>query len=51
MKLKLISSVDGTEKRTMYSKSDSSIAMIGNDTDKIIERLRFLRIREGLEKI
>ena len=34
---KSISSTDSNEKSTIYSKRDSSIVMISNDIDKIIE--------------
>ena len=36
IKSKFMPSTDSDEKRTMYSKSDSSIVMIGIDTDEII---------------
>ena len=36
MKPKFMSSTDGNEKRTMYSKSDNITVMIGNDTNEII---------------
>ena len=39
IKPKFMSSTDSNEKRTMFSKSDSSIVMIGNDTDEIIQEL------------
>ena len=39
MKPKFMLSTDSNEKRTMYSKSDSSIVMTGNDTNKIIQKL------------
>ena len=39
IKLKFMSSTGSNEKRTMYSKSNNSIAIIGNDTDKIIQKL------------
>ena len=39
MKPKFMSSSNRNEKHTMYSKSDSSTFMIGNDTDKIIQEL------------
>ena len=34
-----MSSADSTEKRMMYSKSDSSIIVIDNDADEIIQEL------------
>ena len=37
MKSKFMSLTDSNKKRTMYSKSDSSIVMIGNGTDEIIQ--------------
>ena len=37
MKPKFMSSTKSNEKCTMYSKSDSSIVMIGNDTDETIQ--------------
>ena len=37
MKPKFMSLTDSNKKRTMYSKSDSSIVMIGNGTDEIIQ--------------
>ena len=36
MKPKFMSSTDSNEKRTMYSKYNSSKFMVGNDTNKII---------------
>ena len=39
IKPKFMSSTDSNEIRMMYSKSDSSIVMIGNDTHKIIQEL------------
>ena len=39
MKPKFMSSTDNSEKRSMYSKSDSSIVMIGNDAVEIIQKL------------
>ena len=36
MKLNIILSADGIEQPTMYPNSDSSIAIIGNDTHEII---------------
>lgn len=36
MKFKWMSSTDGNKKCTMNSKSDSSMVMIGNNTDEII---------------
>ena len=38
MKPKFMSSTDSNEKRMMYSKSDSSIVMVSNDTDEIIQK-------------
>ena len=37
MKPNFISSTDSNEKRMMYSKIDSSIIMMGNDTEEIIQ--------------
>ena len=37
MNPKFMLSTDSNEKRTMYPESDSSIVMIGNDTDEIIQ--------------
>ena len=39
MKPKFMSSTDSSEKCMMYSKSDSSIVMIGNDAVEIIQKL------------
>ena len=39
MKLKFLSSTDINEKRIIYSKSDNSIVMIGNDADTIIQEV------------
>lgn len=36
-----MSSIDSNKKRTMYSKSDSSVVIIGNDTKEIIQELIF----------
>ena len=45
MKPKSMSSSGTKEKRVMYSKSDSSFVMIGNDTQIIQELLNNLCIR------
>ena len=37
MKPNVISSTDSFKKCTMYSKSDSSIVMVGNDMEEIIQ--------------
>ena len=37
MKSNFISSIDGIEKRAMYSKSNSCIIVIGNNTVEIIQ--------------
>ena len=39
LKLKFMSSVDCNEKCARYSKSNSSIVTIDNDTDEIIQKL------------
>ena len=39
MEPKFMSSADSGKKRTLYSKNDSSIITIGNDADKIIQKL------------
>ena len=38
MKLKFLPSTDSNEKRTMYSKIDNRILMIGNDTDELNQK-------------
>ena len=40
MQIKLISSKDSEETRTMYTKSHDIEIMTGNKTDEIIEKLR-----------
>ena len=39
VKPKLLSATDNNEKRSMYYKSNSSINMIGNHTDKTVQEL------------
>ena len=39
MKSKFMSSTESHEKRTMYSKSYRCVVMIGNNTNKIIQKL------------
>ena len=39
MKSNFMSSTDNNEKGVMYSKSDSSIVMIGNHSEEIIQNL------------
>ena len=41
MKPKFLSSTDSNQKRMMYSESDNNIAMIGNDTDAIIQQFSY----------
>ena len=41
MKPKFLSSTDSNQKRMMYSESDNNIAMIGNDTDAIIQQVSY----------
>ena len=54
LKPKLMSPTNSNEKRSIYCKSDSSIAIIGNDTDKIIQKLfdsLFNKNQIGLEQL
>ena len=50
MKAKFMSSTDSNKKRTMYSKSDSSIIMIGNGSSETIQELpdSFLHVSKTL---
>ena len=53
MKPKFISLTDGNEKCAMYFKSDNSIVMIDNHTNKIIQKLFDSSLRKyqaGLEQ-
>ena len=53
MKPKFMSSTESHEKRTMYSKSHRCVVMIGNDTNKIIQKFFdsfFNRYQVGLEQ-
>ena len=45
-----MSSTDSDEKRTMYSKNNSSIITKGNDTDKIIEKI-FASVLHKVERL
>ena len=50
MKAKFMSSTDSNKKRTMYSKSDSSIIMIGNGSNETIQEFpdSFLHVSKTL---
>ena len=50
MEPKFMSSTDSDEKRTMYSKNNSSIITKGNDTDKIIEKF-FASVLHKVERL
>ena len=53
MQINFISSKDSDETRTMHTKSDNIEIMMGNETDKIIEKLfksLLQKYQDGLEE-